>query len=134
MEYLTVRDLAKRYGVGEETIRRWHRSGYLPDPRPTPGAALHWSHRDLREWEKAGGCEVADTAKLEEDDWKRTILEAHADADWSDTVEVPSGKQIIICMVKPIGELPANTVCIVSEEVARKLIDNGSAAKVAPTD
>jgi len=49
-ELLSLRQMANRYGVSRETVRRWRREGLLPKPdvlRPRK----RWSRAALERWE-----------------------------------------------------------------------------------
>ena len=52
-QLLSLRQLASRYGVSRETIRRWRKEGTLPPPdiiRPR----IRWSRAALEAWETDG--------------------------------------------------------------------------------
>lgn len=49
MPNLFVEDLAERFRVSEQTIRRWHREGRLPRPQRI-GQRLFWPEAEFNQW------------------------------------------------------------------------------------
>jgi predicted DNA-binding transcriptional regulator AlpA len=52
--WLSVKQLARRYGAHEATIWRWCREGRFPQPVKLAGGNLtRWSISDVENWEQA---------------------------------------------------------------------------------
>jgi prophage regulatory protein len=51
VEFLTDRDLSKRYRVSRATIWRWVRAGSLPAPLRLSPACTRWRSGDLNDFE-----------------------------------------------------------------------------------
>jgi len=51
--WLTVKQLANRYGTHEATIWRWSREGRFPQPVRLAGNLTRWSLHDVESWEQA---------------------------------------------------------------------------------
>jgi len=57
--FLTVEQVAKRYGVSKDSIWRWRREGEFPRPVKIGGKTTRWRLRDLEEWEGRCICAFA---------------------------------------------------------------------------
>jgi prophage regulatory protein len=53
--YLSVDQVAQRFGVSKDTIWRWKRNGEFPKPFKL-GGATRWRLSDLEEWESQLTC------------------------------------------------------------------------------
>ena len=51
MEFLSVREVAKRYNVGVSTVWAWVRGGSFPSPVNLTRGCTRWRMVDLLEWE-----------------------------------------------------------------------------------
>ncbi|WP_372614264.1 helix-turn-helix transcriptional regulator [Halomonas sp.] len=51
--WLSVKQLANRYGAHEATIWRWVREGRFPQPVKLAGNLTRWSLADVESWEQA---------------------------------------------------------------------------------
>lgn len=51
--WLTVKQLAHRYGTHEATIWRWAREDRFPKPVKLGGNLTRWSLADVESWEQA---------------------------------------------------------------------------------
>jgi prophage regulatory protein len=51
--WLTVKQLANRYGAHEATIWRWVREGRFPEPVKLAGNLTRWSQSSVESWEQA---------------------------------------------------------------------------------
>lgn len=49
--YLSVDQVAKRFGVSKDSIWRWKRRGDFPAPVKLGGATTRWRLADIEEWE-----------------------------------------------------------------------------------
>lgn len=50
--YLTVDQVAKRYGVSKDTIWRWSRTGDFPKPRKIGPNVTRWRFSDIEDHEQ----------------------------------------------------------------------------------
>lgn len=57
--YLSVKDVAARYGVSVHSIWRWAKAGTFPQPVKLGPAATRWKEADLLEWERKRNGEAA---------------------------------------------------------------------------
>lgn len=51
-KYLTVKDVAERFGVSTPTIWRWLNAGLLPKPVKLSAGCTRWKMNDLLNWEE----------------------------------------------------------------------------------
>lgn len=49
--YLTVDQVAERFGVSKDTIWRWKRQDEFPRPVKLGGTTTRWRLSDIEEWE-----------------------------------------------------------------------------------
>lgn len=51
-DYLTIGDLAQRYGVSAESLRVWERQGLIPRAHRTPGGHRRYTRAHVRALEQ----------------------------------------------------------------------------------
>lgn len=51
-KYLTVKDVAERFGVSTPTIWHWLKAGQLPKPVKISAGCTRWKMSDLLNWEE----------------------------------------------------------------------------------
>lgn len=49
--YLSVDQVAARFGVSKDSIWRWRRNGDFPKPKKLGGNTSRWRLSDIEEWE-----------------------------------------------------------------------------------
>lgn len=61
--YLSVDQVASRFGVSKDTIWRWRREGDFPKPVKLGGRTTRWRLSDIEAWEAC--CVVGFVTRLE---------------------------------------------------------------------
>jgi len=54
--FLSVEEVAGRYGVSKDTIWRWRREGDFPKPVKLGAKITRWRLNDIEDWEAACPC------------------------------------------------------------------------------
>ena len=54
--YLSVDQVAERFGVSKDTIWRWKRQDEFPRPVKLGGTTTRWRLADIKEWEGQLAC------------------------------------------------------------------------------
>lgn len=54
--YLSVNQVATRFGVSKDSIWRWRRDGDFPAPVKLGGHTTRWRMSDIEEWESRCVC------------------------------------------------------------------------------
>lgn len=54
--YLSVDQVARRFGVSKDTIWRWKRNGDFPAPVKLGGTTTRWRLAEIEEWEGQLAC------------------------------------------------------------------------------
>lgn len=54
--YLSVEQVANRFGVSKDSIWRWKRNGDFPAPFKLGGTTTRWRLADIEEWENQLAC------------------------------------------------------------------------------
>lgn len=54
--YLSVEQVALRFGVSKDSIWRWKRKGDFPAPVKLGGTTTRWRLADIQEWESRLSC------------------------------------------------------------------------------
>jgi len=65
--YLSVEQVALRFGVSKDSIWRWKRKGDFPKPVKLGGTTTRWRLADIQEWENQLSCGLAACLEFEPD-------------------------------------------------------------------
>lgn len=67
--YLSVEQLARRFGMSKDTIWRWKRNHSQDFPRPVKlcGNTTRWRLADIEEWESKLKCGLIDRLEIDPD-------------------------------------------------------------------
>ena len=63
--YLSINQVAMRFGVSKDSIWRWRRRDEFPAPVKLGGRTTRWRLADIEDWEGQCVCEFAMCLKLE---------------------------------------------------------------------
>ncbi|MEI4235312.1 helix-turn-helix transcriptional regulator [Roseovarius sp. D22-M7] len=65
--YLSVEQVATRFGVSKDSIWRWTRNGDFPAPVKLRGTTTRWRLADIEEWESQLACGFITCLEFEPD-------------------------------------------------------------------
>lgn len=65
--YLSVDQVANRFGVSKDSIWRWKRNGNFPAPVKLGGTTTRWRLSDIEEWEGQLACGLVAFMQFEPD-------------------------------------------------------------------
>ena len=65
--YLSVDQVAQRFGVSKDSIWRWKRRGDFPAPVKLGGTTTRWRLADIEKWESQLACGVITCLLFEPD-------------------------------------------------------------------
>ena len=65
--YLSVDQVAQRFGVSKDSIRRWKRRGDFPAPVKLGGTTTRWRLADIEKWESQLACGLVTCLHFEPD-------------------------------------------------------------------
>ncbi len=65
--YLSVDQVAHRFGVSKDSIWRWKRRGDFPAPVKLGGTTTRWRLSDIEEWEGQLSCSLVTFLEFEPD-------------------------------------------------------------------